>query len=199
MAKESPEEQLAAAVQAKRQALLDKMASLDEAASFKTLVGSCAKELGDILDGWSLVLDAIKRIDDKVKSQAIANKVAREFAAQNGLQSQSVELGHEPLVAHSMVNMSTLPWPAVLRPVFYICQFPTKADLWMNVQLTLNSGQPVLSLGGQQDSETIARALLNGMRPNEIQTAPVEAVAEKSKASQWFGFRPSAPKAEARA
>ncbi len=169
---------------------------LDASRALAALDGRIKDEGGADGQEW---LDAIKRIDDKVKSQAIANKVAREFAAQNGLQSQSVELGHEPLVAHSMVNMSTLPWPAVLRPVFYICQFPTKADLWMNVQLTLNSGQPVLSLGGQQDSETIARALLNGMRPNEIQTAPVEAVAEKSKASQWFGFRPSAPKAEARA
>jgi len=169
----------------------DKLNALDEAASFKVLVGSCTKELGDIKDGWALVLDAIKSIDDKVKAQAVAANAAKAFAAQNALQSAAVELGHEPLVAHSMLNMSELAWPAVLRPMFYVCQFPSKNDLWMNIQLTLNRGQPVLVLGGHQNSEAIARALLNGMRPNEIQSSPPAVIESKAQASNWFGFRPT--------
>jgi hypothetical protein len=174
----------------------DKLAALESAASFKALVESCAKDLGNIKDGWALVLDAIKSIDDKVKLQEAAVAAAKDFAAQNGLQSSATVLGHEPLVAHSMLNMSELAWPAVLRPMFYVCQFPDKESLWMNIQLTLNQGQPLLVLGGHQNSEQIARALLNGMRPNEVQSSPPEAIAKKSEASNWFGFRPpSATKA----
>lgn len=169
----------------------EKLAALDDAASFKALVASCTKELGDIRDGWALVLDAIKSIDDKVKLQAAAVSAAKDFAAQNGLQSNAVVLGHEPLVAHSMLNMSELPWPAVMRPVFYICQFPDKESLWMNIQLTLNNGQPVLVQGGNRNSEQLARALLNGMRPNEAQAAPPEVIETKAKAANWFGFRPT--------
>lgn len=170
----------------------EKLAALDEAASFKTLVSACAKDLGNVKDGWALVLDAIKNIDEQVKAQKAARDAAHAFASANGLQSQSIELGHEPLVAHSMLNMSELPWPAVMRPVFYVSQFPDKESLWMNIQLTLNQGQPVLTQG-VQSSESIARALLNGMRPGEAQSAPPEAVAKKAESSNWFGFRP--PKA----
>lgn len=170
----------------------EKLNALDEAASFKTLVSACSSDLGVIKDSYALALEAIKSIDDKVKLQSAATAAAKDFAAKNGLTSQAIELGHEPLVAHSMLNMSELAWPAVMRPMFYFSQFPSKNDLWMNIQLTLNQGQPVLAMGGQQDNEAIARALLNGMRPNEIQNSPLEAVAEKSSMSNWFGFRPKA-------
>ena len=173
----------------------EKLAQLDQAASFQALVASCKDELAAIRDGWSTVLDAIASIDAKVKLQKLAAEVAQGFANENGLRAEALVLGHEPLVAHSMLNMSELPWPAVMRPVFYVSQFPkdqygNQPDLWMNIQLTLNNGQPVHASGST--SETIARALLNGMRPGDVQSAPFDAVKTQSSMGKWFGFNPRA-------
>lgn len=184
-------EQLAVALAAEQKAVEDKQLELDEAASFKTLVKAGAKPLADVKEAWLLFLDAVKRLDDLTKEQAVAVKAAKEHAAANGLQSVAQDLGHGPLVATSMANMADVPWPCVMNPTFYVSQFPNDEARWMNIQLALNQGAPVVAPG--VSNEQIAKALLSGVSVPELQSKGIESPELKklqSDASGWFGFKP---------
>lgn len=177
----------------------EKQAALDAAASFETLIDAGQEALQQIHAGWAQVLEGIAKCTQIVAEQKLAYELAKQHAADNTIATDARELGYEPLVAHSMYAMRTLPYPSVMRPMFFVAQYPNPAELLVNIQLTLNNGQPVIAQNGQQDPEAIALALLAGCRPAElqsgVQSTPWTPSIQEGM-STWFGLRPKPQAAE---
>lgn len=163
--------------------------TLDSAASFQALVASGKDSLAKIKDGWAKVLEGIAECEKLQQAQKSAFRAAREFAEKNGTISTAVEQGHNPLVAHSWENVSTLPAPAVDVPAAYVTHFPSADHRHTATQALLNGGSTLVT--PHNDKVAINAALLAGVHPADIQTARVPLDELNKTAAGWFGLKPS--------